>query len=267
MTVSKITSETKRRPVTKDDIKRGLRQLGLKRGDVVGVHSSLSSLGYVKGGADAVVDALLETVGEQGTIVMPTYSTNREKVELTQREIELGVTYKYRILPYDCAKTSCWTGIIPETFRKRKRAVRDEDPVHSLTAIGPRANEMIEDWDRLLDADGFILLIGVGLSVCSAMHLAERQVQLPPHIQEAFEEPPELIEMYGPDLGWPEWDIGYGPYPDFSKMEKPCEDHGITKEVKIGEAEVKLFRLKELIDLYAEYLRKNPEIFYAIKSQ
>ena len=37
------------------------------------------------------------------------------------------------------------------------------------------------------------------------------------------------------------------------------------KEVKIGEATVKLIRLRELIDLYAEYLRRNPDLFYKVK--
>lgn len=50
--------------------------------------------------------------------------------------------------------------------------------------------------------------------------------------------------------------------PNFGKMEKPCEEHGIMKTIRIGEAEVKLVRLRELIDLYAEYLRKNPDVFY-----
>jgi len=44
--------------VSKEDIKAGLRKLGLKKGDIVGVHSSLSSFGYVEGGADAVIDSL-----------------------------------------------------------------------------------------------------------------------------------------------------------------------------------------------------------------
>jgi len=251
--------------VAKEDIKKGLRRLGLKRGDVVGVHSSLSSFGYVEGGADAAIDALLETVGEEGTIIMPTYSANRDDVERTEREVELGVTWKSRILPYDAKKTPCTTGRIPETFRKRRSAVRSLDPAHSLAAIGPRGNELAKDWDRLLEADGYILLLGVDLAVCSAMHLAERQVQLPPHILEKIEPPRELLEKYGEDLGWPEWDTGFGPYPDFAKMEEPSREHGIMKTVKIGEATVKLLRLRELIDLYAEYLRKNPDLFYRTK--
>ena len=266
--MSELDLETRKREkvhVTTEDIKRGLRELGLKRGDVVGVHSSLSGFGYVEGGADSVIDALLETVGEEGTILMPTYSTNREDVERTQREVELGVTWKSRILPYDPEKTPCWTGRIPETFRKRKGVVRSLDPTHSLAALGPKANELVEDWDELLEADGYILLLGVDLSFCSAMHLAEKRVQLPPHILERIEPPRELLEKYGPDLGWPEWDIGCGPYPNFARMEEPCKQRGIMKTVKIGEATVKLIRLRELIDLYAAHLRKNPDLFYEVE--
>jgi len=48
-------------------------------------------------------------------------------------------------------------------------------------------------------------------------------------------------------------------------MEEPCKEHGIMKTVKIGEATVKLLKLRELIDLYAEYLRKTPDLFYKVK--
>jgi len=266
--MSKMEIETgkgEKSDVTKEDIKRGLRKLGLKKGDVIGVHSSLSSFGYVEGGADAVIDALVEIVGDEGTIVMPTYSTNRKDIKRTRREVDLGVTWKSEILPYDPEKTPCWTGRIPETFRKRKGAVRSLDPTHSLAALGPKANELVQDWEKLLKADGYILLLGVSLSCCSAMHLAEKRVQLPPHILEKIEPPPELLEKYGPDLGWPEWDIGYGPYPDFAKMEEPCKENGLMKTVRIGEATVKLLRLDQLINLYAEYLGKNPELFYEVK--
>jgi len=251
--------------VTKEDIKRGLRRLGLKRGAAVGVHSSLSSFGYVAGGADAVIDAILETVGKEGTIVMPTYSTNRLDIERTQREIELGVTWKSKILPYDPEKTPCWTGKIPETFRKRNGVIRSLDPTHSLAALGPKAKELVQGWNKLLEADGYILLLGVTLGYCSAMHLAEARVQLPPHILEKINPPPELLEKYGPDLGEPEWDIGFGPYPDFAKMEEPCKERRIMRTVRIGEAAVKLVKLRELIELYAGYLGENPDLFYKVE--
>jgi len=244
--------------VTKEDIKKGLRKLGLKNGAIVGVHSSLSSLGYVDGGADAVIEALLEVVGQEGTIVMPTHSTNIVEVERTPEEIAMGVTWLYKILPYDPKETPCSTGTIPETFRKRKGAIRSSHPTHSLSAIGPKAEELIEGWHKSLESDAYILLIGADLSICTAMHLAEKHTQFPQHIMRKITPPKEFLEKY-PETEW-EWD--FGPYPDFSKMEKPCLKHGIMKTVKVGEATLKLVKLRELIDLYVEYLKKNPDLFY-----
>jgi len=71
--------------VTKRDIKAGLIKLGLKRGDTVGVHSSLSSFGYVDGGPEVVIDALLETVGKQGNVVMSTHSANLSEDQRTPK--------------------------------------------------------------------------------------------------------------------------------------------------------------------------------------
>jgi hypothetical protein len=85
--------------VRKEDIKAGLTRLGLKKGDTVGVHSSLSSFGYVDGGADAVIDALLETVGPRGNVVMSTHSANLSDDQRTPEMIALGVSWLFRILP------------------------------------------------------------------------------------------------------------------------------------------------------------------------
>ncbi len=259
--MSKLDIERRRKEkvhVSKDDIKKGLEQLGLRKGDSVGVHSSLSSFGYVDGGADAVIDAIIEIVGEEGNVVMSTYSTNLLPVERAPEEIAMGVSWLYKILPYDPEETPCRTGTIPETFRKRKGAVRGSHPSNSIAAIGPKAKELVEGWHKLLELDGYILLIGVGLNVCSAMHLAEKRVRFPEHILEKITPPEEFVQKY-PEQEW-KWDVG--PYPDFDKMEQPCIEHGIMKKARIGEATVKLLRLRELIDLYAEYLQRDPDTFY-----
>jgi aminoglycoside 3-N-acetyltransferase len=252
--------------VCKEDIKDALKKLGLKKGDIVGVHSSLSSFGYVEGGADAVIDALLEVVGEEGTIVMPTHSSNLEKVELSPKEKAAGVSWLFKILPYNPKETPCTTGIIPETFRKRCGVIRSKHPSLSIAATGPKAKEItgagdgrsLDGWKVVYELDGYILLIGVGLKVCTAMHLAESMVQLPKHILEKITPPKWFVEKY-PQDEW-EWDVG--PYPNFAKLEKPCLKHEIMKTVKVGKATLKLVRLKDLINLYVEHLKKNPDIFY-----
>jgi len=244
--------------VKKEDIKAGLMRLGLKKGDTVGVHSSLSSFGYVEGGADTVIDALLETVGERGNIVMSTHSANLSEDKRTPEMIALGISWLFRILPYDPSKTPVTTGIIPETFRKRKGVVRGLHPSLSIAASGPKAKVLSEGWHRLCELDGYILLIGVGLDRCTAMHLAEKRVRFPDHILKKITPPKWFAEKY-PEEEW-EWDAG--PYPDFAKLTQPCVERGIMKIVKVGRSTLRLAKLRELIDLYVEYLERNPDLFY-----
>jgi len=253
------TCEKSKPRVAKEDIKAGLISLGLKKGDSVGVHSSLSSFGYVEGDADAVIDALLETVGHQGNVVMSTHSANLSEDKRTPELVAKGISWLYKILPYDPLKTPVRTGLIPETFRKRKGVIRGSHPSNSVAALGPKARELSEGWHRLLELDGYILLIGVGLESCTAMHLAEKRVRLPDHILKKITPPKWLVEEY-PENEW-EWDMG--PYPDFAKLTQPCLERGIMKTVKVGNASLKLVRLRELIDLYVEYLEKNPDLFYS----
>lgn len=92
--------------VTEADIVADLRRLGLAAGDVVLIHSSLRSFGHVRGGADAVIDALLRCVGGGGTVVVPTLSFRSDDP-------------------------------VTEVFRRRPGAVRSLHPVSSVAAIGP----------------------------------------------------------------------------------------------------------------------------------
>jgi len=189
----------------------------------------LSSFGNVEGGADTVIEALLETVGARGNVVMSTHSANLYEDQRTPEMIAMGVSWLFKILPYNPDKTPMTTGIIPETFRKRKDVVRGRHPGLSIAASGPQAEVLSEGWHRLLELDGYILLIGVGLDRCTAMHLAEKHVTLPEHILKRITPPRWFVEQY-PEDEW-EWDIG--PYPDFAKLTRPCLDRGIMKTVKV----------------------------------
>jgi len=263
-----MSQKDKTKPyVTKEQIKTGLRQLGLKKGDIIGVHSSLSSFGYVEGGADTVIDALLEVVGKEGTIVMPTHSANLQKVERTPEELAAGVSWLFKILPYNPKTTPCTTGTIPETFRKRKSVLRSLHSSLSVAATGPLAKEIVqaglknsvEAWRKLLQHDGYILLLGIDLANCTAMHLVEERVTLPKHLKDKLTPPKCFTDKY-PDDQW-EWDVG--PYPQFAKMTQPCLEQGIMKTTKVGDATLSLVKLKDLLDLYEKHMNQNPDQFYS----
>ena len=103
--------------VQKDDIKRGLAQLGIKPGDMIMVHSSLKSLGYIPGGAPTVIEALQETVGEDGILAMPALVACADGGSRP---------------PFNPATSpiESWVGTIPETFRKSPGVLRSSADVY-----------------------------------------------------------------------------------------------------------------------------------------
>ncbi|MDA0746000.1 MAG: AAC(3) family N-acetyltransferase [bacterium] len=155
--------------ISKAQLTRELKALGVKAGMDVMVHSSLSAIGYVDGGADTVVDALLTTVGKRGTLVMPSFNHRGAHV-------------------YNRLTTPTTNGAIPDVFWRRPGVVRSDHPTHAVAAFGPRAEEICKDhrkngvWTvdspigRLVHGGGYILLLGVDHNATTAYHVAELSV-------------------------------------------------------------------------------------------
>lgn len=173
------------RGLTRETQTNGLRQLGLEEGKVVLVHASLSRLGWVDGGADTVVDALLDAVGPLGTVLFPTLTGSEQD----------GPEHP---LVMDVSTTPCWTGAIPETARRRAGAVRSLHPTHhSLAALGTDAARWVANHEkgappcdeaspfyRLIQEDGLILLVGgVTQESNTTLHCLEELAGVPYHLQ------------------------------------------------------------------------------------
>jgi len=243
-------------PITKADIKDGLQRLGLQEGLVLGVHSSLSSFGYVEGGAETVLEALFETAGPAGTIVMSTYLVG-PPVKLTEEEIARGISWKIRRIAFDDLNTPSGMGIIADTFRRRADVVRWYHPVHSVSAWGNCADIFCQSFKPLVEAGGKILLLGVQMDRCSALHIAEERAQLPEDIRQLmrWEVPDDLLQVYPAD----QWVIGRkGVWGNFLIVQEEAEKLGMIKSTRIGAATVRLFEAKPMVDLYEKLLRENP---------
>lgn len=183
-------------PVTTDRIASDLRGFGVTDGDVLIVHAAMSSLGWVAGGPQAVVDALQDVITASGTIVMPTFTGqytdpagwSAPPVPATWYEpIRAAMPpFRPRVTP------TRGMGAIPECFRTYPDVSRSLHPEVSFAAWGADADAIVTDHEldyglgngsplaRLYDRDASILLIGVGHDVNSSLHLAEYRADIDP---------------------------------------------------------------------------------------
>ena len=179
----------------KKDLISGFEKIGLKKGDNVIVHTSLKSFGFVCGGPQIVIEALLETVGETGTIMMPTQTWKNldptagvhweEPKEWWDLIRQNWPAYDKNITPTNTM------GAVAEMFRKWPGAVRSDHPARSLAALGPNAEYLVKDHDlsdifgetsplaKLYKLDGKVLLLGTGYDKNTSIHLADVRAEYP----------------------------------------------------------------------------------------
>ena len=225
------------------ELAAALRALGLEPGARVAVHSSLRSLGRVERGADGVVDALLEAVGPDGLVVVPTFSYDNEV--------------------FDPAVTPGRTGAVSEALRRRPEAVRSLHPFYSVAAIGGGAAALCEGHellpataagtplDRLAESGGFVLLLGVGHTSNTTVHVGEFRAGAP-YLDIPF------------DPAWPRGagHHAYDRFPGCSKafgaVELGLRRRGAIRDGRIGRALVQLVPGRAVIAETEELLRGDP---------
>lgn len=177
--------------VTARMIADDLRVLGVRRGAVVLAHVGMSRIGTVVGGEQAVVEALLDVVGDDGTLVMPTQSWQLcDPAYLDDPALPPAVWPLVRdhLPAYDPRRTPTRTmGRVAELFRTLPGAVRSGHPHRSVAAIGQRAQEIVavHDLDTphgersplavMYDLGASTLLLGVGHDKSTVLHLAEHR--------------------------------------------------------------------------------------------
>ena len=181
-------------PLTLDRLSQQFKTIGIKEGQTIIIHCSLSKMGWVVGGAEVVIQALINAVGKDGTLMMPTQTWKNLDPSLGVYDVPESwwSTIRKHSPAYNPATTpSVGMGVVAELFRTFPGAKRSSHPVRSFAALGVKAEWLVNNHDlenvfgnssplgKLYELDGHVLLIGVNHSVNTSLHLAEHRADYP----------------------------------------------------------------------------------------
>ena len=239
----------------------GLGSLGLTAGDTVIVHSSLSRFGYVEGGADTVVDALLAAVGPAGTVAVPTSPVIWQGGSHFHY-IKHNPILDLRVVPSKL-------GAITNALRVRPEARPSLSACHTLHAIGGRRDWLLAGaetaiyptgpgtpWHRNCLSGGKVLLIGIGQNSNTTIHTIEEAGGAPILSKEVFY--PMVIDLEGRIITVPTRAHLPNHPRAFEKMDAVCLEHGIMQVGTIGNATLRLIEAKPFLEIGVSILEKDP---------
>jgi aminoglycoside 3-N-acetyltransferase len=178
--------------ITRVDLTAGLARLGVAAGDIVMVHAACRAVGPVLGGADAIIAALRDAVGAEGT-VMAYLDWEAAWEDFKDEHGRIPAALRPHVLPFDPALTRAarQNGTLPEFLRTTPGARRSANPGASVAALGARADWLTADHPmdygygpgtplaRLVEARGKVLMLGAPLDTMTLLHHAEHLAKLP----------------------------------------------------------------------------------------
>lgn len=261
-------NRTLRGPGTVDSLSRDLASLGICDGMTVIVHSSLSSIGWVCGGAVGVVLALEQAIGTGGTLVMPAHSgelSDPAKWENPPVPQAWWQTIRDNMPAYEPAMTpTVGIGAIPEVFRKQFGVARSSHPADSFAAWGRdskyiTAGEKLDfsmDLDsplgRLYEDGGYVLMLGTGYDSNTSLHLAEYLADIGTSQVDCF----APVQTDGVKRWTRYTNIDFD-CDDFEDIGMAFEATGACRIGKVGNATARLMLQRDLVDFAVTWMHEH----------
>ena len=259
--------EGSKKAYTKEDLIQDLKGLGVQKGDCLLVHASLSKLGWIIGREVSVVEALIETLGEEGTLVMPSFSGENSDPENWQAPPvpkEWIEKIRMHMPPFDPILTPTrQMGKIADLFRHYPGSQRSYHPQVSFVARGPEAKVLLENHDltpgfgkqsplyRLYEKNAKVLLLGVGYGNCTCMHLGETWLENPKWVDTG------ASMMQDKKATWVSFrEIDYNDE-DFEEIGKDYEKEHHIQIGKVGQGEARLLEMQSITDFAYQWMQKN----------
>lgn len=254
--------------VRQSDIELSIRQLGIQSGDIVLVHSSLSSLGKVEHGADSVIKAFESVIGDEGTLVFPT---------LCQEDFTRSYETWHLDKPSD-------VGYLTEVFRKLPGSFRSDQATHSVAARGRKAQALTSEhtaygprygifgdyafsrsspWQKMYDSNAKVVFIGVSMRKNTFKHFMEYIV-----VDEALSKIADRDERE--NLKNRVWDFKHfdsrenrmWPFHNAEQLQQKLDESGYVRKSRCNEATLMCINVRDMVDLGLKWFAEEPETWY-----
>lgn len=255
--------------LTKQDLIKQLGGCVVSSGQTLIVHTSLRSLGYVVGGAETLIRALLTLIGEQGTLMMPAQTwKNLDPLTGVHWDAEEAwwPIIREEWPAYDKEVTpAIGMGVVAEMLRTWPGARRSDHPARSFAAVGKHAEYLTGNHDlseifgpgspldKLYKLDGYILLIGVGHDKNTSLHLAETRADFP---GKTYAEESSAMRVDG-ERRWVTYLTQAVDDQDFTRLGAEFEQEHCIPVHMVGSTSVRLIRQRQLVDFATAWMERN----------
>lgn len=257
---------------TKNDLIEVFGNLGLMNGMELMVHSSMKSLGFVVNGALDVIDSLLKVIGEEGTLLMPSHTgqlTDPAEWKNPPIPSEYVKTVRRCMSPFDPKTTPIRNrGVIPQVFLMYPGIFRSHHPLNSVIAKGRQAEYFTQSHPlhasegmespigRLYERCGHIILLGVTLARCTAIHLAEFIADVP-YLKKSLVK--VLVRGKDGNNEFVHLEHYPGDSEHFDKVRHDIRCKGMFKDVDFRCGKLIFFPIKPIVDFVVERLKEDEE--------
>ena len=237
----------------KEDLLKGIIELGIEPTDTLLIHSSMKAIGDVDGGADTLLDTFIDYM-KPGLLILPTHTWATINKDGDQ---------------YDPKSTPSCVGILSNLFFKREGVLRSLHPTHSVAAIGKNAEDYIcldnsvstpapwsGCWGELYRRNAKILFLGCSLNKNTFIHSVEEWCNIPNRLsKESIKVGIKKTEVLTHKAPVDDISQNYG------RLKEPMLEKSIVVKAFIGDAESYLCDAKRMADLTRTFLEDNPDYF------
>lgn len=261
-------------PITRSELAADLRKLGVRSGNAIMLHASVKSIGWIVGGPDEVLRALLDVIGPKGTLMMYVAWEEDGPYSLAQLPRQWQTKYLNECPPFDpaIARANRRWSILTEYLRTWPGACRSGNPEASCAAVGAKAKWLTKDHPlqygygrgsplaKLCELEGKVLLLGAPFGSITLLHHAENLADVP-NKQVVRYRMPLLRDGKRQWVNIEEFDTCGGILPNaeqyFDAIPREYLASGKGKKGKVGRAESCLFDAADFVGFAVQWLENK----------